>query len=85
MQEPLERLEILENLCMMNRVQQLVLGFCFFAFAKAYTQEPPQKLLSKETAIEQMLTNNFGIQIANNQVAVAENNKSILNAGFCRV
>ena len=70
---------------MMNRVQQLVLGFCFFAFAKAYTQEPPQKLLSKETAIEQMLTNNFGIQIANNQVAVAENNKSILNAGFCRV
>jgi len=54
----------------------------FISFAKAYTQETPQQLLSKEMAIEQMLTNNFGIQIANNQVAVAENNKSILNAGF---
>ena len=52
------------------------------AFAKAYAQESPQAFLSKEAAISQMLTNNFGILIANKQVEVAENNKDILNSGY---
>ena len=39
-------------------------------------------VLSPETAVEQMLESNFGIVLANNQVAVAQNNKSILNADF---
>lgn len=39
-------------------------------------------LLSKEEAVQQMLENNFGIKLANNSAAIAENNKSILNSGY---
>lgn len=53
-----------------------------FAFAKAYSQEIPSKILSKEEAVSLMLENNFGIQLANNQVEISENNTSILNAEF---
>lgn len=53
-----------------------------FAFAKAYAQEIPSQILSKEQAVSLMLENNFGIQLANNQVAISENNTSILNAGY---
>jgi outer membrane protein TolC len=58
--------------------------FCvvFFAFAKAYSQQSPQAYLTKEAAISQMLTNNFGIQIANKQLEIAENNTDILNSGY---
>jgi outer membrane protein TolC len=38
--------------------------------------------LSKAEAFEQMLESNFGIQIARNNVTIAENNKSILNANY---
>lgn len=38
--------------------------------------------LSKNEATKLVLENNFGILIAKNQVAVAENNKSVLNSGF---
>ncbi|MEW2921329.1 TolC family protein [Muricauda sp. ANG21] len=38
--------------------------------------------LSKNEATKLVLENNFGILIAQNQVAVAENNKSVLNSGF---
>lgn len=41
-----------------------------------------QELLSKEEAVVKALANNFGIQVAKNQVAIAENNKSVLNSGF---
>ena len=41
-----------------------------------------QDLLSKEEAISQMLVNNFGIKIAENQVEVADNNQSVLNSGY---
>lgn len=54
----------------------------FFAFAKAYAQDLPAQLLTKEEAVQIMLENNFGILLANNQVAIAENNKSILNSGY---
>ena len=39
-------------------------------------------LLTKAEAYQIMLKNNFGIQIANNLVDIAENNKSVLNADF---
>jgi outer membrane protein TolC len=41
-----------------------------------------EQLLSKDKAIAQALENNFGIKIAKNQVAIADNNKSLLNSGF---
>ncbi|WP_431137372.1 TolC family protein [Psychroserpens mesophilus] len=41
-----------------------------------------QQMLSTETAVELALENNYGIQIANTTVEVAENNKDILNSGY---
>lgn len=41
-----------------------------------------EQFLSKEEAVKLTLENNLGIRIANNNVAVAENNKGILNSGF---
>ena len=41
-----------------------------------------QEILTKKEALEITLENNFGIKIANNNIAVAENNKSIYNTGF---
>lgn len=38
--------------------------------------------LSKEEAVSLVLENNFGIEVARNQVEIAENNKSLLNSGF---
>ena len=39
-------------------------------------------LLSKEEAVVKALENNFGIQVAKNQVQIAENNQSVLNSGY---
>jgi outer membrane protein TolC len=44
-----------------------------------YAQE---KLLSKEEVVQLALEKNFGIQIAKNQVEIADNNASLLNSGF---
>ena len=41
-----------------------------------------EKMLSKEEAVVLALENNFGIEIANNNLEIAENNKSILNSGY---
>ncbi len=41
-----------------------------------------QNVLTKEEAVSKALENNYGVQIANNDVAVAENNTSILNSGY---
>lgn len=41
-----------------------------------------QEILTKKEALEITLENNFGIKIANNNLEVAENNKSIYNSGF---
>ncbi len=40
------------------------------------------QLLTKEEAVKLTLENNLGIVIAENNVRVAENNKSLLNSGF---
>jgi len=41
-----------------------------------------QNTLTKEQAVALVLENNYGVKIANNAVAVAENNTDILNTGF---
>ncbi|MEM1257553.1 MAG: TolC family protein [Bacteroidota bacterium] len=41
-----------------------------------------QEVLTKQEAIRLTLENNLDIQIADNNVEIAENNKSILNSGF---
>ncbi|RDK89133.1 TolC family protein [Marinirhabdus gelatinilytica] len=41
-----------------------------------------QEILSKQEAIKETLENNFGIEIANNDLEIAENNQDILNSGF---
>lgn len=41
-----------------------------------------EQLLTKEEAIALALENNFGIKVAKNQVAIANNNASVLNSGF---
>lgn len=41
-----------------------------------------QKVLSKQEAVSLALENNYGIKIAHNTVAIAENNTSVLNSGF---
>ena len=63
-------------------IQGLVVMVMMCAFAKAYAQELPTPLLSKEAAVETMLENNFGVLLANNNVAVAENNTDLLNTGY---
>jgi outer membrane protein TolC len=40
------------------------------------------RLLSKDEAVAQALEHNFGIKVAKNQVAIADNNKSVLNSGY---
>ncbi|WP_430968605.1 TolC family protein [Spongiimicrobium sp. 2-473A-2-J] len=57
----------------------LIATFLFAVFNGLLAQE---KLLSKEDAVSLALENNFGILVAKNQVAIAENNKSILNSGY---
>ncbi|MEE9406917.1 MAG: TolC family protein [Polaribacter sp.] len=41
-----------------------------------------QEILTKKEALKITLKNNFGIKIANNNIEVASNNKSIYNTGF---
>lgn len=41
-----------------------------------------QQMLTKEEAISTALENNYGVKISNNNVAIAENNKDLLNTGF---
>ncbi|PIB26316.1 TolC family protein [Maribacter sp. 4G9] len=41
-----------------------------------------ENLLSKQEAIAKALENNFGILVANNNLRIAENNKSLMNSGF---
>ncbi|WP_201764102.1 TolC family protein [Nonlabens dokdonensis] len=52
------------------------------AFAKAYSQQPIESVLSKEDAVKLMLENNYGIKIAENTTKIAENNSGILNSGY---
>jgi len=66
---------------MNKQLYSLGLVMCF-AFAKAYSQQITETLLSREQAVELMLENNYGIKIANNMTEIAENNAGILNSGY---
>ena len=55
------------------------LTFLFFLCSMAMSA---QEVLTKEQAVALALENNYGVKIAKNTVAVAENNTSILNTGF---
>mgnify|MGYP003633982757 FL=1 len=62
----------------MKRVYVLLIIFLSFQ-SGVFGQE---KFLTKDEAITLALENNFGIKIAKNQIAVADNNQSILNSGY---
>jgi outer membrane protein TolC len=47
-----------------------------------YSPSSAQEVLTKQEAITQMLDNNFGIQLAENQLDIADNNQDILNSGY---
>ena len=55
----------------------LLIGLCWLFPAKAQ-----DSLLTREEAVTLALENNFGIQVARNQVEIAGNNASILNSGY---
>ncbi len=61
------------------RNSPLLVALALFGFYGSHAQ---QNLLSKEEAAKLALENNFGIQVAKNQVAIADNNASVLNSGF---
>ena len=46
------------------------------------TSEAQERLLSKSEAISLTLEKNFGILVARNDVAIADNNQDVLNSGF---
>ncbi|MEP3998951.1 MAG: TolC family protein [Ekhidna sp.] len=56
-------------------IQLLIL----FPISIVFAQE---KTLSKEEAVVLALENNYGIEIAKNQVDIADNNASVLNSGY---
>ena len=41
-----------------------------------------QNVLSTQEAVSLALEHNYGIKIANNAVAIADNNTNVLNSGF---
>lgn len=56
----------------------LILGILLIHKQSSFAQD----VLSKQDAISRALENNFGVLIGNNNLALAENNKSILNSRF---
>lgn len=54
----------------------VILLFLSFSVSKA------QELLTKELAVSLALENNYGIKMAQNNVKIAENNKSVYNSGY---
>ncbi|QXP57135.1 TolC family protein [Cellulophaga sp. HaHa_2_95] len=60
--------------------KKIIIAVLFLgAYTAVFSQE---KLLTRDEAIKKALENNFGIQIASNQVAIADNNQGILNSGY---
>jgi outer membrane protein TolC len=56
-----------------------LLLICIVGVSQLYAQE---KILSKQEAVTLALENNFGIQVAQNLVSIADNNQSIFNSGY---
>jgi len=55
---------------------------CFFIGMLGLNAQTEPDFISKQEAIQKTLENNFGIEIAENNVEIAENNKNILNSGY---
>ncbi len=62
-------------------MQKITLPTLFCSFLLC-TSLFAQEVLTKQEAIRLTLENNLGIQIAENNVEIAENNKRVLNSGF---
>ena len=62
------------------RIRYLLAGLCAMGLATPLAAQ--DSLLSREQALQLALENNFGIQVAKNQVDIAGNSSSILNSGF---
>lgn len=60
-----------------NRISVFSFFLSLFSLAGA-----AQEILSKEEAVKITLENNYGVQIANNDVKVADNNDGLLNSGY---
>ncbi len=67
---------------MKHRLFYGLIALVYLAFAKADAQQSLESLLTREQAVELMLENNYGIKIAKNTQAIAENNTNILNSGY---
>jgi len=63
---------------MMNCIKKITFLILFINFSISFAQEK----LTKEKAVSLALENNYGIKIADNNLKIAENNKSILNSGY---
>lgn len=55
---------------------------CFILFSVSILTGQEEGMLTKAEAISATLESNFGIIIANNNLEISENNKSILNSGY---
>ncbi len=62
----------------MKIIRNTILVVGFLSTLQGFSQE----ILTKKEALEITLENNFGIKVANNNLEVAKNNKSIYNTGF---
>ncbi len=65
----------------MNYSKYIILAVLWCAFMSVQAQNI-EKTLSKEEAIRIALENNYGIQISNNNVKIAANNKKVMNTGY---
>ncbi|WP_121666733.1 TolC family protein [Mesonia aquimarina] len=65
----------------MKKINQFLLAIILLAGFVVQAQEQVP-FLSKKEAIEQTLENNFGIEIAENNTEIAENNAGVLNSGY---
>lgn len=64
----------------MERSGKLILVIAIFFMGNMYAQE--KEVITKEEAIALALDRNYGIEIAKNQVEIAENNQGVLNSGY---
>ena len=58
------------------------INYIFVAILCTTAAKAQEKTISKAEAVVLVLENNYGIKIANNNLKIAENNKSVLNTGY---
>jgi len=64
----------------MERLGKFILVMTIFFMGQVFGQE--QEVITKEEAIALALERNYGIEIAKNNVEIADNNQDILNSGY---